>query len=518
MEAPPPTPITEGLHLAGTRLGMGKTASWIYPFVILRKDFTCVKYPLQDPITGQMKQTLSTPSEGDEADYFWPAWDKTVDYSSPSTKPYCNWRVSYNDLYYEPTFWLSPTQIGQEPAKAEAKVGDLVNIHEDFGQQVGRPNKTRCKNQSHPVRCWKCIGSLLENNQWRNDFWYTDYDPVSQDRKHDFVPVFLNEYFFDPSQAGGDGPRGYYEEHYPSPRKLREVVYDPENDVDNAFGKRVGYKHFEGTKSRYEPVFWDPTTGNMPTKDIACGNPYLPFQGDTIGDVRTGISVNLWYQKVTTKQETQKTVKPGNGPAQGVTISYKNFQISTITSYLVPDTRTHIVDAAPGSGLSFYYYDPNSGQGYNFASVYGALIGQPTSQQGGTPPNYWSYSQIKIGLYAITTHPLVWTRKLGGIVEERTFTTINRRYYPPNETQTQPPPYTVLLQDVTASFAYAKAALQMGENQIAVGLPDKNGKYIYDNQANQLGTVSLYDYYSYSELTTITKTKQIVGYPIWSDD
>lgn len=517
--APPPAPLTEGLHLAGKIIGLGKTASWIYPFVILRVDWTCVKYSYSDLITGQTKETLSVPYEGSDADYFWPAWDAKVDYSSPTTAPYCPWRVSYNDLYYETTFWLSATQLGRPPSEAMANVGDLVNIHQDYGQSSFLGNKkTRCKNQSHPVRAWKCIGSLLENNQWRNDFWYYDYDPISGERKHSFMPVFLNQVVDDPSKAGGDGPRGYYEAYYPSMEEPRELEPDPEFSTDTPFAKTVRYKQFTGTKDKIEPITWNPYTGDMPTRDIACGNQYLQFGigGRLTGFIHTGISANLWYSKLTTKNELKKTVHPPENPTSGVTLTYKGYYIQSLSPEKAAESKTHIVDTYPGSGLGFYVSDSGQGQGYGYlwAEILGAIIGQPSYQQGPT----WSYSSYKQGIYARTTHPLVWTRALTGIMEERTTTTTYRKIPLENPLQLSPPPYALGLVDVDYSVTYSKGQLKMGENQIAVTMPDKNGKYIYDNQSNQLGTVSLYDYYSDTETVKITKVRQVYGYTEWADD
>jgi hypothetical protein len=300
--------------------------------------------------------------------------------------------------------------------------------------------------------------------------------------------------------------------------EAREYVADPDGSTDSPFLKATRVKPFTGTKDKVEPITWNPFTGDMPTKDIACGNPYLQFGagGNLLGYIYTGISVNLWYQKIISKFEEKFTKHPPENKYSGVTITVKGTLDQTVSSYLVPETKTHIIDLNPGSGL-FFYLDSGGGPEYRWTSIL-QKAGQPDYQQGGTPPNYWMSYQTKCGIFAITYHPLVWTRELTFQTEDYTYTQRRKKIAVDNPQQISPPPYSIVLDDIAVSYAYSKEKLKMGVNQVAVTALDKDGKSIIDDPKNQLISMNLTDYYSYSELTDTHKRKSISGYTEWSDD
>lgn len=476
MTQAPPTPLAAGSYQKGALIGLGKTASWDYPYVRLLMNWTCVSYPNTNQYTGQQETLLSVPIENQEAEYYWPQWKANIDYSNQATKPWGIWRVLHNNLYYEPTFWLSASQTGMPPSTAEAQVGDYVNKDLDGGQL--RTPKTRCKNQSHPVRVWMCVGNMEENNGWNTYFGSQNFDPETGERGHDFLPAFLNEFLLDPTKVNGFGPYGgYYEQYFPNMYFGREYVSDPENSQD---GPRV--KPYIGTKEQvdtqnYEPVFWDGATGNMPIKDIGCGNPYVRYHTSSpLSDTNTGISINLWYQKVIFRSYGVKTSKP-RWPA-GNEISIKVVYDESINSTPVAESKVHLVDVNPGSGYAFFNY-------YFWGSflLYGSNF---TNTNGGTPPSYWYRNQGMMGLFADTNHPLVMTRKREYFVGSNTIKTTYAWHNYPNPQNLNPPPRTKVLMDTEWSVSWQKRSVQMGEDQSAVPGADKDGKYYYENKAHQL--------------------------------
>jgi len=457
---------------------------------------------------------LTTPVEGQEAEYYWPEWKPNIDYSNQTTKPWGIWRVLHNNLYYEPTFWLSSAQTGKPPSTAEAQVGDYINKDLDGGQ-LATP-KTRCKNQSHAIRVWMCVGTMEENNGWNTYFGSYKYDAETGERGHEFAPVFLNETVYDPNKIGGDA-LGTYEEHY-APNLLvgREYVQDTENSKSGS--TRV--KQFTGTKDVPEPVFWDYSTGAMPTKDIACGSPYVLYSGSQPGAmIGYGISVNLWYQKVTFRQYQVKKTTPVQ-PA-GVSIDLETRYADSIDSTPAAASKVHLVDLQPGSGFGFdysqsgwFFWGSGAGEIYFYSKP-----GSFTSSSSGTPPNWTYRTSGTVGVYGDTNHPLVLTRKKEYYLNTEKYAVSYRWWYPPDATNSDPPSRMKVLDDVNWTKSYESKSVQMGENQMTYPGTDKDGKNPWDNQANQLGTFVTTTIQSETELSYQELDTNLYSWPgKWADD
>jgi hypothetical protein len=510
----PPTPLAAGNYQKGALIGLGKTASWDWPYVRLLQNWTCTSYQITNQYNGQQETVLTTPIEGQEAEYYWPEWKPNIDYSNQSIKPWGVWRVIHNNLYYEPTFWLSSAQTGKPPSTAEAQVGDYINKDLDGGQMA--TPKTRVKNQSHPIRVWQCLGTLEENNGWNTAFGSYNYNAETGERAHDFAPVFLNETIYDPNKIGGDAVGYYSEQYFPNMLTGREFVIDPENSKDGS--TRV--KPFTGTKDVQEPVFWDYATGAMPTKDIACGSPYVRYSGSQPGAmINYGISVNLWYQKVIFRQYQVKNTTAAQ-PA-GVNISIETRYADSVENSLASENKVHLVDLQPGSGFGFDYSQSNwffwgSGAGQVY---YSQKPGSYTSSQSGVPPNYTYKASATMGVYGDTNHPLVLTRKKEYYLGTEKYTISYRWYYPPEATPSNPPSRIKVLDNITWSNSYEVRSVQMGENQLTYPGTDKDGKNPWENQANQLGSFVVTSVNAETELSYMDLDTNLYSWEgKWADD
>lgn len=474
MTPEPPPALATGTYATGTKIGLGKTASWDYPYCILRKSWTCVQYNSQDPITGALTQALSVPEEGYDADYFWPAWSEKVDYGQKETTPWCGWTVSYNGLYYQPSIWLSSAQRGVNPAEAVCTVGQEANWRYQYGVNAS-PRKV-LKNQSHSIRAWECKGSYLEYNRWEDPYYFFNaYNPETGEYRHAFFPYSFLEEVQKPDQIGGTGYGWYYETYYPTTYGLREAkskaspwTTDPGRTI-----LELDSGNPEGT----EPIGFDPLSGAMPTKGILEKNPYTltgatyPGGMDVGNFIPEGCSAKLWYQKGINRYYEEPKGKDG-------TEGRYRFEVS---SSLMPEGKGYILDYLGGwwqtQGMTHYVWD------------YG--IGSPTTIN----QTYYYSTSGKKGFFVTVQHPVFLTRKVKvWFVDTKEVVTYRKKSTGPD-----PNSYTWELQEASRNKRYSSQTLSWTKSNEPANLggSDAAGKYFWENSAHQISSFT-YKYVSQS--------------------
>ena len=525
---PPPQKIHQSVYGPGAVIGLGRVEGWDQPYCITTDFFTCTSLPQGantiDPVTGDELQDFTLPYN---ATYYWPEWSATIDYSDPKLIPQVGWKVLYNGLYYEPTIWLSSSQVGKEPNIAEAVVGDPLGINFDVGQHIHTVKKTRCKNQSHAIRAWGCLGSLESDNYWQGTAGeiFPEITPDNEYRRN-FIPVFLNEWTSKPQLAGGDGFGYCIEEYYPKPHNLVVYVEDPEA---TAAAKEPRIKVFDGTKSKPEPIGWDRITGAMPAKEIAEISPYaLSFYYNFV-NIDLGISMTLWQQKVKVKAyETKKVeviTQAGEPPFtwQQNNISWLQKREETVVEAPIQAGWPHIVDKNPGGYSSFLVYAYRSNTGPAVGTIYTPPSGDPVVTSFQDPNNYSIYANTntqKYNVFYTMNHPLVWTREAKYYYEVSTESDAYRWVYLPFPpyTPTNPPQRFKTLEDEQHTYTYPEVSLKMGLNQHAVSFNLGPPPSYFENSANKVATYTFKEENIGTELTSLTRRMSGISFGEWALD
>jgi hypothetical protein len=490
MNLPPPPALSAGTYLKNAQVGLGKTASWNYPFAVIKADtWTCVAYVSTDP-DGNPYTFLTVPDSDTQSDYYYPEWVQTIDYSTDfysATHPRIPWKVRHNGLYYEPSCWLTSTHVGKPPSTAEAALGDKINKKFQYYTDSEKKEEV-CRNQSHPIRAWLSLGSLETDNGWNNAFDFTNPDPFSGEVKREYVPVSFEQRVTDPKKHGGDWYGSYTEEYYPQMFNPVKWVDDPERAAQYTKGnmaqfyesvtlvKQFDTKTVNGLDSNDEPISWNSLTGKMATADILSTSGYVP---DTFGGFYNfrGVSINLWRQKLIRKTSRVKKTMPSAGG--GVSTYYKIKRDDTVSEAIMPESKTMIVCRNPGPGFSsdFVYY----------GTVYNALTsvtdGPPTSGSD------YSYSQ-KYKLFLASQHPVVFTRKFYWYEYTQTITTVETKVLTQATQINGQPVYGWRQTSFDASVSYEKKEGNPSFNQLVYYIyqPDKDGGTYISVDANKVGS------------------------------
>jgi len=509
MSLPPPPALAAGTYLKNAKVGLGKTASWDYPYAIIKANtWTCVSYTTTDT-SGATVTILSTPDIYSQSDHYYPEWVKTIDYSLKASRPWVDWKVRHNGFYYTPSCWLTSSHTGQTPSTAEAAIGDRLHI--DF-QTYSDDKKTEvCRNQSHSIRAWLSLGTLEEDNGWNNALDFNNPDPISGEVKRQHIPISFEERVEDPKQHGGDWYGNYTEEYYPKLTDTVKWVNDPERAATYAtpnaaqfyepstFLKRFNEKTVNGQSSNDEPRAWDFMTGKMATLDIMATSGY-DLMSSSLGGFtayyQRGISINLWQQKIIVKTSRVKKTEPdGLG---GTSTRYKVKYEQTASDDLMPEDKTMIVCSNPGPGFApdFFLY----GQIFNYLEVV---------QDGAPTGNNSNFSQ-KYKLFAASRHPVVFTRKFFWYE----YTEVNSR----TETKvlfpgSDPPAYGWRETSRTDKISYDKKEFTPSYNQLVyfITQADKNGGLYTSVDANKVGTFTYSTTYSGEQHSSQSTTKNLYG-------
>ena len=514
MSLPPPPALAPGTYLKNAQVGLGKTASWNYPFAVIKADtWTCVAYVSTDA-DGNPYTFLTVPDSYTESDYYYPEWVQTIDYSTDffsATHPRIPWKVRHNGLYYEPSCWLTSTHTGKPPPTAEAALGDRLN--EKFQSYSDYEKKEEvCRNQSHPIRAWLSLGSLETDNGWNNAFDYMNPDPFSGEEKRQYVPVSFEQRVTDPTKHGGDWYGSYTEEYYPQIFNPVKWVDDPERAAQYTQGnmaqfyesvtfvKQFNNKTVNGQTSNDEPISWDGLTGKMATADILSTSGY-DIDNAAFGGFynlhNRGISINLWRQKLIRKTSRVKKTTPS---ASGGTSTYYKIKIDdTVSEALMPENKTMIVCRNPGPGFNVDFV--SYGMIYNYLTA--VTDGQPTNVGG-----EYNYSQ-KYKLFLASQHPVVFTRKFHWYEYTQTFSTVETQVPIPGTTY-----YGWRETSRDASMSYEKKEGNPSFNQLVYSIyqPDANGGTYISVDANKVGSYTYGNSYSGSG----THTSKVVNKDIFS--
>ena len=492
----PPPALAVGTYTPGTKIGLGKTASWDYPYCILRKSWTCVQYNSQDPITGALTQALSIPVDGDDGDYFWPAWSEKMDYGQKESEPWCGWTVSYNGLYYQPSIWLSSAQRGVNPAQAVCTVGQEAGWRYQYG--VNASPKQVLKNQSHSIRAWECKGSYLEYNQWEDPYYFFyAFNPETGEHRHWFTVLSFLESVDKPELIGGTGFGSYNETYYPTSYQLREVKAKSESNQWDP-GRTVPWPD-TGSPEGTEPIGFNPISGAMPTKGIVEKNPYTltgttAIMGmDADAFIVEGCSVRLWYQKGISRQYEEFT---------SLTEGYAFRQRFEVSSSPMPADKVYIVDTLLGwwnqQNLTWY--------------AWGQPVGNATITN---QPNYYSVSG-KSAIFVTVQHPVALTRKV------KLWSSTERSWASYRARATGPDSYVWELADAGHSAQYASQTLSFTQKHepLNIGGLDSNNKWFYENSAHQIATYTYKStYIDYPDRPGYVSTEQdYTGIQQWLDD
>jgi hypothetical protein len=388
--------------------------------------------------------------------------------------------------------------------------------------------KTRCKNQSHAIRAWGCLGSRENDNGWQHTAGETfpQYTPDSDESRHNFIPVFLNEWTNRPSLAGGDGYKSCVEEYYPKPHNLVVYVEDPEA---TEAAKEPRIKVFTGTKSKPAAIGWDRTTGAMPDKQIAEVSPYMPYNYYDYVNLGTGISLTLWSQKVKVKIYETKTIEPtvqaGLPPFTWIqkSISFTPKRDETVEETPAQAGWPHIVDRYPGGYASFLSYNYFNNTGPSVGTMYSIPSGDPVVVNIQDPINgsiYSNHTTQKYNVFYFTNHPLVWTRTakyyydLGIESEASKWVYLP---YPPYAV-TDPPQRFKAVEDKQHIYTYPEVPLKMGLKQHAVTFNLGPAPNYIDDGANKVAVYTLKEFFDSTELTYSSERSFGLYFGEWATD
>lgn len=504
MSIPPPPALQAGTYLKNAQVGLGKTASWDYPYAIIKADtWTCYSYTFTDA-SGATVTTLTAPDIYTQSDYYYPEWVKTIDYSLPASKPWVPWKVRHNGFYYEPSCWLTSTHAGKTPSTAEAGVGDRINV--EF-QVYSDPVKKEevCRNQSHPIRAWMSLGTLEDDNGWNNALDFFSPDPISGEVRRQHIPVSFEQRVEDPKQIGGDWYGNHAEEYYPKLTEPVKWVNDPERAAQfgttfmsqfyapSTFLKRFNEKTVNGQFSNDESISWDFLTGKMATIDIMSTSGYDLMPSNLLGDTayyQRGISINLWRQKIIVKTSRVKVTTPdGYG---GISTGYKIKHEQTAFDSPLSAAKTMMVCLNPGPGFSTDFLLRNV--------VYHGLS---IAREGSVISNGQSFSQ-KYNLFAESRHPVVFTRKFFWHESTETNSRVETKVLQPGS---NPPRYVYRETSRTDKITYDKKEFTPSYNQLVYFIPqlDPAGGSYTSVDANKVGTfVNSTTYSGGSHSSTLT--------------
>lgn len=489
---PPPEALVAKTYKANDKVGMGKTASWSYPFCIIRRDWTCTQLQTTDPITGASITVLTTPLDGVDADYFWTAWSANVDYGDKETTPWCGWTVSYNGLYYQPSIWLSSAQRGVNPAEALCEVGQEANWRYQYG--VNFSPKKVLKNQSHPIRAWECKGSYVEYNQWDDMIYFWNaYNPETNEYRVPFIPHSFSEHFPNPEEIGGNG-YGYCEEGYfPNTYQLRE--WKVKNNPTPLDPDRTTREPDSGSPALTEPIGWDPVSGAMPTKSILEKNPYT-LTGTTggLGEslfsfITEGCSARLWYQKYKDREYKQRVSKQDNW--------YQLRQRAEVASTPMPESKYQIINYQGWWELPYISY-------YIWSGAF---------KQGSTTSTPTLYANDgKFSLFVTVTHPVALTRKVKtwSVTRQESETYQRVRYGPgPNDFYWE-------VSDFTETYSWQSIPLTFAQQNepLNIGGYDAQNKFYDENPKHAIYQFS----YRYSSRTNANNPNYEITDYYWSGD
>lgn len=486
----PPAILAAGTYKKGDLIGLGKTPSWYYPYIMVTVDtWVCVG------TTYEGKLYLTQPTTA-VAEFFWPQWHPGVDYSTEEwlTGQFSGtWKVGYNGLYYETTIWITSSHVGKSPVDAVADVGARIN--KKFQNYKDEKQNDVCTNQSHPIRAWRLVGSLEVDPEIN-----TAGNPYGGEDARVFEPRSFKQYVSDPSKAGGDSYGSHVEEYYP--QMMQPIVWvadtsrtkfpsyvDPASKYLKVFDTQADY-------SNPEPTSWDIYSGKMATKDIMSTSGYM------LSDYfwyYQGISINLWQQKVTRRDaRTKKTLALTNsyGLPAGTSTYYLNLTDNTVAETPMPADDTMIVCTNPGPGFSIGYND------YPSIDSRAQTYVPPTSTG-----NSYSASG-KFDLYMTTRHPLFFTRPAIYFEQSYTFTSTNAKF-PTGGTYNGQPAYAWYETSRDYKYTYSPKELTPSYDQLSMGVysTDKQNKRYYENASHTLGTLTWSIQSSYSQSGSKTTEK-----------
>ncbi len=529
MSLPPPPKLHQTVYGPGSMIGLGRVVGWDQPYCVITDFFDC--QPLAagentvDPITGEELQDFTLPYS---ATYYWPEWSETLDYSDPKLIPQVGWKVLYNGLYYQPTIWLSSSQVGKKPNIAEAAVGDPLGIKFDIGQYVNTVKKTRCKNQSHAIRAWGCLGSRENDNGWQHTAGETfpELNVDGDEYRRNFIPVFLNEWTNRPNLAGGDGAKSCIEEYYPKPHNLVVYVEDPEA---TKLAKEPRIKVFTGTKSKPAAIGWDRITGAMPDKQIAEASPYMPYNYYDYVNYGSGISLTLWSQKVKVKQYETKVstsvlqlLEPPFSYTQKQ-IVFNTTRVETVEETPAQASWPHIVDKNPGGYTSFLRYEYTNDTGPIVGNMYTLPSGDPVVVNTADPINgsiYSNHTTQKYDVFYIMHHPLVWTRTAKYHYEVGIESEASKWVYLPYPpyTPTNPPQRFKAVEDKQHIYTYPEVPLNMGLKQHAVSFNLGPAPNYFDDGSNKVAVYTEKDFFDSTELAQSNERSFGLYFGEWAMD
>lgn len=511
MSLPPPPALQVGTYLKNAQVGLGKMASWNYPYAIIKADtWTCVSYQTTDA-AGNTVTILTTPDIYTQSDHYYPEWVKTIDYSLPASKPWVPWKVRHNGLYYEPSCWLTSTHAGKTPSTAEAGVGDRLNVEFQTYSDLVKKEEV-CRNQSHPIRAWLSLGTLEDDNGWNNALDFNSPDPISGEVRRQHIPISFEQRVDDPKQHGGDWYGDYSEEYYPKLTEPVKWVNDPERAAlyattnmaqfyaPSTFLKRFNEKTVNGQFSNDEPQSWDFMTGKMATLDIMSTSGY-DIMSSSLGGftayLQRGISINLWRQKIIVKTSRVKVTSPdGFG---GTSTRYKLKYEQTASDSPMAAAKTMMVCSNPGPGFATDFF------------LYGAVFNYLEIVPDGTPTsNNFNFSQ-KYKLFAQSRHPVVFTRKFFWYESTETNSRVETKVLYPGS---DPPSYVYRETSRTDKMSYDKKEFTPSYNQLAYSIQqlDPAGGSYTSVDANKVGTFVYSTTYSGGSHSSTNTVKNLYTY------
>jgi len=288
-QPPPPWEDNKTYH-KGDKVGYGSVADFNYPYGVIQRDYTRTLYV---PATPTSPAVYNEPIEGYDIISVYPAWSSKVNYINQDFKPWGGWKVWYNNILYEPSFWLGSANYGQPPSVAKVLPGATAgNIDKYYA--INNPDFHPFNQTDAPIRGW--LPSSY--NSHYNDAWV--YDPPMK---------FMVALCLSTSRTGLETV-----EYAPDFSFLREYeVYTP-NPVGQP--NRQDVRPILDWDGRPEPIGWDVNTGRISEKDVYQGSPYdiYFYARATYGGSRYGYgySMNLFYQKVKTTIPSSYTIDSVN--------------------------------------------------------------------------------------------------------------------------------------------------------------------------------------------------------------
>ena len=303
-----------------------------------------------------MKEYLKYPRDPEVYDLVWPSWDKTGDYTKTKdkrggTQIFCVW---YEGRVYRPTVWYNSSHKGVPPNSAILAAGGTAGYHGCTGPSIDTwtgtgspPPRSKLTNLSgEPLRAWMLVPKHL---WWDLGYWeayqleYTSpqtqityaapagaggsertaygWFPALAIQSKDlafrgliptachivnrikFVTDGSDTSFITPSPDTGGclyklvPDRWTKKERYQRDDILRKegakTVFDPEavSHYTGLFQAKVDY-------AGVSQFMWDVSIdGNYPSIG-APGAEYIVGGGGGIPDIRLGVSINLWTQRV----------------------------------------------------------------------------------------------------------------------------------------------------------------------------------------------------------------------------